>query len=247
MSDFNAAYWDGCARRERKVPVNLSQRYTAVQCIRLFEAGMNYVRTERPVILKTDLWTEGVARSREVLLSAIGRTGPIKAYAMDISPVICERARPWLPGVDIRKGTIEHLPYLEQFFDLILDASTIDHIPNPDAAIAEYARCLKPGGILCVMFACNPGTLQRKRVASSDYFTFRPADIDRMLSGAKFHVLKRYAVHFLNTFPFSPLMLGASVLRWHGLVNCVAGFELSGLSHRFSRWAPLYAVVARKE
>ncbi len=46
--------------------------------------------------------------------------------------------------------TIEHLSYDNESFDGILCSSVLEYLDNPDLCLAEFARILKPSGILLV-------------------------------------------------------------------------------------------------
>ena len=49
---------------------------------------------------------------------------------------------------------IRNLPYPYNMFDMILDLSTIDHVPMRDAlrVLDKYYGCLKPGGVLVLLY-----------------------------------------------------------------------------------------------
>lgn len=58
-----------------------------------------------------------------------------------------------LSHIPIYQGDIRCMPFESEIYDLILDCSTLDHIPMSDvsAALSEYARVLKPGGLVLLM------------------------------------------------------------------------------------------------
>jgi len=75
-----------------------------------------------------------------------------KVSAIDLTPELLERAREnfQIAGVEVdsREGDVEHLPFKDGEFDVVL--SQFGHIfaPRPALAIAEMLRVLKPGGTI---------------------------------------------------------------------------------------------------
>jgi SAM-dependent methyltransferase len=56
-----------------------------------------------------------------------------------------------LPNVEIRRGDLSStLPYSDAEFDYVTCVEGLEHIENPQQAIREFARVLKPGGHLVV-------------------------------------------------------------------------------------------------
>ena len=75
-----------------------------------------------------------------------------RVTALDLTPELLERAREnaRIAGVKIdwHEGDVEHLPFAEGAFDVVL--SQFGHIfaPRPEVAIGEMLRVLKPGGTI---------------------------------------------------------------------------------------------------
>lgn len=53
-----------------------------------------------------------------------------------------------LTNVEIKTADAEALPFEEASFDLVTCRLAFHHFPNPHQALAEFARVLKPGGVL---------------------------------------------------------------------------------------------------
>jgi len=113
----------------------------------------------RPLsVLKTDAFNEAHKRS------------PIEDYAetahvqlVENDEAVIAAARTNYPDLKIVLGDIRALPFSDQAFDVILDLSTIDHVPDPPRAIREYARCLRPGGALCLVSWVHLGRATQQR------------------------------------------------------------------------------------
>ncbi len=48
-----------------------------------------------------------------------------------------------LPGLNYRKGYVEHLPFADKSFDVVVCTHTIEHVRNLDAALQELKRITK--------------------------------------------------------------------------------------------------------
>lgn len=46
----------------------------------------------------------------------------------------------------IKKGSVYAIPYPDQYFDVVISQSVLEHLDNPLLAFREIARVLKPGG-----------------------------------------------------------------------------------------------------
>lgn len=71
---------------------------------------------------------------------------------IDISPAMLRQAAVQLGGEDIditlTGADLTSLPYDDCAFDVVLAAHVVEHLPEPQAALKEMFRVLKPGGIL---------------------------------------------------------------------------------------------------
>jgi len=67
-----------------------------------------------------------------------------KAQGCDLYPEIFR-----LTNVEVRQGNLsESLPYSDRTFDYITCVEGLEHIENPQQAVREFARVLRPGGHL---------------------------------------------------------------------------------------------------
>ena len=52
---------------------------------------------------------------------------------------------------ELRQSDIRTIPYPDRSFDVVMAAHVLEHLPEPQVALREMVRVLKPGGVL---FAC---------------------------------------------------------------------------------------------
>ena len=70
---------------------------------------------------------------------------------IDISPGMLDIARQRLgDSVDLREGDIALLPWPDDTFDVVTSTDAVHHFPDPNPALAEIKRVIKPGGILII-------------------------------------------------------------------------------------------------
>lgn len=71
------------------------------------------------------------------------------------------------PGVShVMSGPYE-LPFIDDFYDLIVSGQTLEHVPNPFRLVSEMKRVLKPGGrIVIIVPSAGP------RHDEKDYWRF---------------------------------------------------------------------------
>jgi SAM-dependent methyltransferase len=71
--------------------------------------------------------------------------------AIDFMPLACQLARQRCgPGVEIREASITALPFADASFDAVASVDVICQVENPEVAISEFYRVLRPGGTLVI-------------------------------------------------------------------------------------------------
>ncbi|MBS9718518.1 class I SAM-dependent methyltransferase [Pseudohalocynthiibacter aestuariivivens] len=82
--------------------------------------------------------------------------GPADFHAIDTSAEMLMQAKSVMQhaGLDphLQQADVLSLPYEDQSFDVVMAAHVLEHLPDPQRALAEMVRVLKPGGMvfLCV-------------------------------------------------------------------------------------------------
>ncbi len=59
-----------------------------------------------------------------------------------------EQAEPEGLNVEFRKASVYQLPFEDKCFDAVFSHALLEHLSDPSAALAEFRRVLKPGGLI---------------------------------------------------------------------------------------------------
>jgi SAM-dependent methyltransferase len=68
---------------------------------------------------------------------------------VDRSPLACRLARE-RSGAEITEGSVTALPFADGTFDAITTGDVLYHVEDVAAALGEFVRCTKPGGVVLV-------------------------------------------------------------------------------------------------
>lgn len=94
-------------------------------------------------------------------------------------------------GVEVAQGRAERLPYPAASFDFAVVSSVIEHVADPEAALGELLRVLKPGGkaVVITVIPAYERLAVLLRVKKDDHFrNYRPAEIAALLSRKGFRI-----------------------------------------------------------
>ena len=79
----------------------------------------------------------------------------VRLTGIDISPAMLDIARKRAAEVgrdaDLREGDAHELPFADASFDTVVCTLSLCNIPDPDRAVAEMKRVLRPGGRLVLV------------------------------------------------------------------------------------------------
>lgn len=81
--------------------------------------------------------------------------------------VMTDASRGILDTIQVPKGLAERvtlkqadatsLPFKDNAFERVIATHVLEHIPGPQLVLQEWARVLKPGGVLSLILPCDPG------------------------------------------------------------------------------------------
>lgn len=100
---------------------------------------------DSPVVLDAGCGTGGlILRLRE-------QHADWRFAGIDFMPLACELARRRCGAdVDIREASVTALPFGDINFDAVVSADVICQVDNPEVAVAEFFRVLRPGGVVII-------------------------------------------------------------------------------------------------
>jgi len=263
------ADWDRVAKKylsKRSLVSQIENWYThyiGQAYLKAAKKGLMYLK-ERPEInlLKTDLWEEVVERGRNILEKiAQLKKGNLNLYAIDISPVLVNKAKKLIKNAIINEGDVRNLPFSNNFFDIILDLSTLDHISQNyhNQVFAEYCRVLKKEGILVLVFFRKSPVLSliniwakvrgRKPLIDNQLcFAFAEKEVKEKLKKL-FEIKEEYCIG--SILLMSLLTRGARKIinkPPYTFMNLILKLEYSRLSkYLFKGFSELSLVIARKK
>ena len=164
------------------------------------------------------------------------RLPSVRVVGLDLSPHARDN-----PNVDSQvTGTLEALPFPDASFDAVLCTHVAEHLARPEAAFAEMARVLRPGGRLLLLtpnrrhyvpllarflpLRLHAAVSRRRGLGEHDVFPtlYRAntaADLRRLASGAGLSLERLEAFETEPEYlAFHPLAYAAGVL-YERLVN----------------------------
>lgn len=233
--------------------------YIGKSYLRATMLGLRNIQSKTISLLKTDLWNEGIEYERDIL-GEYENFKNLDIYGIDISRLTCLQAKSRLKKTHVSRGHICTLPFKSNFFSIILDLSTLDHVDEKQALIVlrEYSRVLRKNGILVLVFwhksFCVRNILKWEENATQHYFLL---DIIRENLRKDFNVTAEYGIGTILCYLWSTLF-PLSFLSSHCLtslptsirnrfLDLVLDVEYSEISKKTLKdLSCLYAIIAKK-
>lgn len=253
--DRIARYFRWLSRRYRRRRVSLKDLAFREVYGELIRQTLESHLPDDPLVLKTDLWNEGVEVNRNLAEFVHLATRDATLVGVDVSRTVCEYARDARNcDVDIVRATLLASPFRGKF-DFVIDVSTVDHMSERlrERWISAESSLLKENGILLISFDSRLSLFTEvfhKLFTRKLYpeWTLRPASVRLQLTRRGFRALREHALFIVGLFlgthrPWFPL---ARLLRRRAFFEVLKSIELSKHSRLLSFLAPQYAIVAVK-
>lgn len=148
-------------------------------------------------------------------LAGAGAERGAKAIGIDFAPSMVKEAATNFPQAEFRHGDAEALQFESRSFDAVVCGFGLGHLPEPEKALLEAFRVLRPGGRYAFSWWCTPdkheffalvmgavkthGTLDVALPPAPSMFRFSdPIECRRTLSNAGFSnvEVQEYALRF---------------------------------------------------
>jgi ArsR family transcriptional regulator len=110
-----------------------------------------------------------------------------RVIAVDASAQMLQAARRRLQGLDnveLRRGDLEDLPVDDSLLDAATMMLVLHHVPEPERALAEAVRVLKPGGRLLLVDMLPHDRESYRQQMGHVWLGFSETQIERLLAGA---------------------------------------------------------------
>ncbi len=168
MTDYRFGSWQVAISRRPQAKEDLARHYDVASrkwhhITRRYELAAAYRRSL--IVSGVVAALEEVGPGTEVLDCGIGSGAlsialnsilpdPPQFHGIDLSSKMLARAavEMRLAGLtpDLRQAGILSMPFADASFDVVMAAHVIEHLPDPQLALKEMVRVLKPGGMLFV-------------------------------------------------------------------------------------------------
>ena len=250
MKNKDVELWNKEAIKSLKLKSpNWFSYYIGNSYIRATEIGLKHVNSDKISLLKTDLWNEGVEYQRDILGRYQNRKN-FNLYGIDISPVVCSHARSKIKNIYVIQGDIRNLPFKNNSFDILLDLSTLDHIPENQIidVLQEYKRVLKKDGILVLIFWYNSFSvkyiLRARESVTQYYFSLKVKNNVKK----RFDIIEEYCIGTLLCIPYLGYILNRLPISLRNrILNLVLDLEYSKISKFILKnFGGLYVIIGKK-
>jgi ubiquinone/menaquinone biosynthesis C-methylase UbiE len=129
-----------------------------------------------------------------------GERWPYRITCVDLDRALLKQVAPERPSYTWMVAAVQRLPFADASFDALYAGEVIEHVPDGDAALAEWQRVLRPGGTLIVTTPNRERLLNRVNqtavpVSPEHLVEFSCPELSAMFERNDFQVLRREGIY----------------------------------------------------
>lgn len=127
---------------------------------------------------------------------------------LDVAPLAVQLARERMP-CPIDEGSVTALPYADASFGALTSIDVLYHLENPAEALREYARCVRPGGLVVLNVPAYRWLWSYHDTAVNSHHRFTRSEMETLLRAAGLQPV--YATYW-NTLLFPAIIIRRKLL-----------------------------------
>jgi len=176
--------------------------------------------------------------------------GNFRVTGMDVNPWALRQAQSTMPEIHLEVASAESLPFQSECLDLVISKHVVEHLQQPEMAIQEACRVLKPDGIF-ILSTPNLSSLL-KPVKGEKWIGYQdPTHISLREPSAWLDLLERAGMKMNHIFsdgfwdvPYVPVL--PAVMQKY-IFGAPGGIQaLLGVPFLPPRWGESVIFIARK-
>jgi len=153
FKELERQYWNRRFLRESDDPAQLQRRYSSMATLGDPWGITSYLENVIAIAPPSSLILEvGAGVNSQAIGLALFREFSVVVSDLSVECLVANHHAVLglnsTAAISYTAADGENLPFSDSSFDIVLVHATLHHVPTPRCAVAEMARCLRPGGLL---------------------------------------------------------------------------------------------------